>query len=227
MPQSRLGVHYLIARGQTSGVQFAAVVNTVPNITLTPNRAEVGANAQVVLSGFSASEQVDLRFSKTATSASSIVQAAADGNGGASVSITVPATPFGAHMVEAVGMSSGASARTSLVVMPSIVEIPPEVDAGGCRSAMALRGFAAGERSVASRLEGPGLALGTLATSHSGSTTPRTGRSSMPVEAPPGNYTLAARGDRVCVTVRAANHVRAPQASEDPAPTPVMEPSPT
>jgi hypothetical protein len=218
VPQSSLGIHYVIARGQMSGVQAATVVNTVPSISVTPNRGVVGTSVQVTLRGFSSAEQIDVRFYKTATNSSSVAQVPANRSGGGSASFAIPATPFGPHVIEAVGISSGVVAQTSLVVMPSIVEIPPEVDAG-TPFGVALRGFASGER-VSFTLDGTGTALGSIVTSHSGSTTLRTGQITTPADVLPGSYTLLARGERSLVTVRAALTVRAPQAAEEPPPTP-------
>jgi hypothetical protein len=227
VPQSSLGIHYVIARGQTSGVQAAAVVNTVPSISVTPNRGVVGTNVQVTLRGFSSAEQIDIRFYKTATSSSSVALVSANRSGGGSASFAIPATPFGPHMIEAVGMSSGARTQTSLVVMPSITEMPSEVDAG-TSFGVALRGFSAGER-VSFTLDRPGVALGSMVTSHSGSTTLGTGQITIPADVLPGEFTLFARGERSLVTVRAQITVRAPGAAQEPLPTPsaTVTPEPT
>jgi hypothetical protein len=221
VPQSTLGVHYVIARGQTSGTQVAAVVNTMPSISVTPKRGAVGTQLAVTLRGYSAAEQVDIRFYKTSSSSTSVGTVAVAGNGSGTATFAIPVTPFGPHAVEGVGLSSGARSRASVAVLPSIVEVPDAVEAGA-PFGIALRGFGAGER-VSFTLDEAGPAVGTVVTSHSGSTTTRTAILTFPAETAPGDYTLSAIGEISGAKVKVGITVSAPTASEEPVPTPPEE----
>ncbi|HEX3303824.1 MAG TPA: lysyl oxidase family protein [Thermomicrobiales bacterium] len=221
VPQSTLGVHYVIARGQTSGTQVAAVVNTMPSIFVTPKRGAVGTQLAVTLRGYSAAEQVDIRFYKSSSSSTSVGTVAVAGNGSGTATFAIPVTPFGPHAVEGVGLSSGARSRASVVVLPSIVEVPDAVEAGA-PFGIALRGFGAGER-VSFTLDEAGPTVGTVVTSHSGSTTTRTAILTFPAETAPGDYTLSAIGEISRAKVKVGITVSAPTASEEPVPTPPEE----
>jgi lysyl oxidase/K319-like protein len=218
VPQSSLGVHYVIARGQTSGAQVATIVNTMPSISIAPKRGVVGTQLAVTLRGYSAAEQVDIRFYKTASTFTSAGTVTVGRNGSGSATFSIPVTPFGSHAVEGVGLSSGAKSRASVVVLPSIVDAPDAVEAGA-PFGIALRGFGAAEQ-VRFTLDDLGLPIGTVVTSHSGSTTIRTALLTIPAETAPGDYTLTAIGEISGVMVRYEITVSTPTASEEPVPTP-------
>jgi hypothetical protein len=113
-----------------------------------------------------------------------------------------------------------------MIVLPSITDAPDAVGAGA-PFGVALRGFAAGE-AVSFTLDEPGLAVGTILTSHSGSTTPRTALLTIPDDTAPGDYTLSAIGVISGAPVSIGITVSAPEAAEEPIPTPPgMTPSPT
>ena len=226
VPESTLGVHYVIARGRTSGIQVASVVNTIPGVSVTPRRGIVGTQVVVTLRGYSAAEHVDIRFFKTNSSSTSVGTVAVNGSGSGTVTFSVPATPFGPHAIEGVGLSSGARSRASMVVQPSIIDAPDAVEAG-VPFGIALRGFAAGE-AVSFTLDEPGLSVGTVVTSHSGSSSPRTAMLTIPVDTAPGDYTLSAIGVISGAPVSIGITVSAPEAAEEPIPTPPdTTPSPT
>ena len=207
----RFGVHYVITRGQTSGIQVAAVVNTIPSISVTPKRGVVGQQLEVTLRGYSAAEQVDIRFYKTVSSSTSVGTVAVGGNGSATATFAIPATPFGPHAIEGVGLSSGARSRASVIVLPSIVDVPDAVEAGA-PFGIALRGFGAGERvNVHARQAGPsGRNLGDQPQRQHDH---RTALLTIPAETAPGEYTLSATGEISGAGVRVGITVSAPKAS--------------
>ena len=223
VPQSSLGVHYVIARGETSGIQVAAVVNTIPSVSVSPKQGVVGAQVTVTLRGYSASEEVDVRFYKTANTNSSVARVAVGSNGSGSATFNVPVTPYGSHSIAGIGVSSGVKAWSSLVVGPSIASVPDEVQAGD-PFGIALRGFTAGETIQVTLGEG-GRSIGAVVASHSGSTTPTTGQVIMPSNVTPGDHVLWIVGDRSRSPVQAQIAVTAPGVSEEPPPTPTIEPT--
>ena len=160
VPKSSIGVHYVIARGRTSGTQVASVVNVVPAVQANPVRSVVSGAVTYSLSGFSASELVTLRVYKSDSVAIELGSTTVATNGSGLLVSPLPAMPYGGHRVEAIGGSSGAVALSSLVVMPSVTIAPDTVEAGE-QAGVALRGFAAGER-VSLQLGSGGQVLATL-----------------------------------------------------------------
>jgi hypothetical protein len=113
-----------------------------------------------------------------------------------------------------------------VVVLPSIVDAPDSVEAGA-PFGIALRGFGAGEQ-VRFTLDDSTPPIGSVVTSHSGSTTLRTGVLTIPSETAPGKYTLTATGVISGAMVQVEITVSAPKAAEEPVPTPPdASPSPT
>ena len=146
IPDSDLGNHYVIAKGRSSGKQAAALFNTLPSVALTQSSGIVGTSAPVTLRGFSAGETIEIRYYKYSASSQGTVvaTAVASSSGSSSSTLTVPASPYGSHRVEAVGTSSGAVASTTFAVTPGISLAPTSAPAGSVVG-VSLRGFVAGE----------------------------------------------------------------------------------
>lgn len=231
IPRSALGVHYVIARSRSNTKQSAAVFNTIPSVVATPTRGIVGSNVDLRLDGFSEDEQVQVAFYKTTTIVSSTQTATVDGGGGVSLTIPIPAAPYGRHKVEATGLSSGAKAVAYVSIAPSISLIPDTAPAGGTVS-VSLRGFSAGEL-VDLVVARDGTVLTQVTTSHSGSVTASSASFTIPESNEPGTYRIFATGATSGVVARTFLAVALAGSSEDevktpsPSATPRVDPTST
>jgi hypothetical protein len=193
----------------------------VPSLAISPRRGVVGTVAQVTLRGFSASEQIDVRFYKSGQSGTSVGVVGAGANGSGTTSFAIPATTYGSHEIRATGLSSGVAVRSTVIVTPSM-KISPVESGAGSSVGVSLRGFAAGE-TVHFSLDGVDANVGEAVTSYSGSTSARYTRITIPAELAAGTYTVTAIGDESRSVVRTQIKVTVPEASEDPVPTPTVE----
>jgi hypothetical protein len=218
IPVTDLGVHYILARGQVSAVQSAALVNVIPSMALSPTSVKIDAGTTVTLRGFSPGETVDIGFYKTSGQRSVIGSTVISSNGSGSATVVIPASVYGRHDIDAVGISSHQSARTYLRVRPSIAlnvsEPQPGDDAG-----LLLRGFAAGE-IVKITIVNPDTNLGQVVTSYSGSSRSSTDRVIIPEGLGPGNYTLKGVGQTSGATATGPLMISAAQTGSDPTDTP-------
>jgi hypothetical protein len=225
IPRSQLGVHHIIARSRDSSKQAAAVFSTVPSLISTPTRGVVGSTIELQLEGFSADEQVEVRFYKTTRIVSSTHASTVDGRGGATLTIPIPAAPYGRHKVEAIGVSSGARAVEYVAIAPSITLQPSSAQAGTTVGA-SLRGFAAGEK-IQIILTRDGTVLKQVIASHSGSATASNGSFEIPGSMALGTYRVTATGTESGVSARTFLTVARASQSEDPTATPSIEPTAT
>jgi hypothetical protein len=223
VPNASLGVHYVIARGRDSGTQAAAVVNVLPALSTSPRRTVVGAQVSVTLTGFSASETVEVRLFKTNESwiAAGSVKVSSTGKG--TLTFAVPAVPYGGHRITGTGQDSGVIARGSITVTPTVDAVPEEVEPGGTIG-VSLRGFVAGEPV---RVSIDGELLGKVVASHSGSASSRTTLLTIPGDLAPGAYQITAIGGLSARPVTTLITVVAPEPAEEPPPTASPEPSPS
>ena len=144
IPGADAGVHYILARGNTSATQAAAVVNVVPSMSLQPSSGPTGTTVGVLLRGFSSGETVDIRYYKTATQRVSLGMIATSSSGAGAGTVTIPVSVFGKHVVEGKGLNSDQIATTNYGVEPGLTfdkeTVEPGEDVG-----LQLRGFAANE----------------------------------------------------------------------------------
>ncbi|MDQ2684029.1 MAG: lysyl oxidase family protein [Chloroflexota bacterium] len=224
IPPSSLGVHYIIAKGRSSGKQAAAIVNTVASVTLTPDRGEVGSQATVNVYGFSDGEEVRIKFYKAGSVVSTTMVVDASGSGSGSIAFDVPAAPFGMHKVEAVGQQSGASATGSFVITPSIELLPGDAIPGE-NVGISMRGFAAGEK-VTVTIGNQQIEVGQFEASHSGSVLASAAKFTVPdLEA--GTHIVTATGSISGIPATGQLEVGSGGGSEDPAPTDTEVPTET
>lgn len=224
IPPSSLGVHYWIAKGRTSGVQAAAIVNTIPSVVLTPDRGEISSKTTAVLRGFSAGETVQIKFYKAGTVVASTMLVDTSSSGSGEISFPIPAVPFGAHKVEAIGQDSGAMATSSFVTSPSI-ELTEDQAESGDQVGVFLRGFAASE-TVKITLGPEKIELVEFVASHSGSTSASTAKFTVP-DVATGTWTLYATGSISGVPASVELDVDSSGSAGDPTVTPTNTPEPT
>jgi hypothetical protein len=225
VPVTDLGVHYIIGRGMTTGIQSAAVVNVIPSMSISPTSVKVGGNTQVTLRGFSPGETVDIGYFKTSTQRVIIGNGIIAPNGGGLVDVNVPASVYGKHNVDAVGRSSGQKAIASVRVRASVSLNVLTVEAGD-DAGLVLRGFAAGE-IVSLSVTSPATNLGQIVTSYSGSSRTSTDRVVIPPSFGAGTYEISATGASSGAIAVGSFTVSAVSPGSEPSPTPTSSPTET
>jgi hypothetical protein len=224
IPPSSLGVHYWIAKGQSSGTQAAAIVNTIPSVEVAPARGDVGTKVTATLRGFSPSEVVTVKVYKAGSVVASETTTTVSGSGSGDVQFPIPAIPFGAHKIEAVGNASGAIAVGSLAVS-STVELDVEEALVGDDVGATLRGFVAGE-TVTLTIGPAKIEVGEVVASHSGSASPSSAEFEVP-DLPAGAYLVYATGNVSGIAVFDELEIDSNGSSTDPTETPTSTLEPT
>ncbi len=224
VPASSLGVHYWIAKGRNSGSQAAVILNTIPSVTTSPQRDIVGTKITATVRGFSAGEDVQIRFYKAGTVVATTQTLTVSSSGSGEIQFPVPAVPFGVHLVEAVGQQSGAIASGSFQTAPSIELSVDEADVGD-QVGVNLRGFAAGE-TVTISIGSSKIEIGETVASHSGSASASTNKVIIP-DLPTATYTVFAIGSISGIAVAAELVVESSGSSTDPTETATNTPEPT
>ncbi|MGH2558038.1 MAG: lysyl oxidase family protein [Thermomicrobiales bacterium] len=222
------GTYDVTATGESSDATATATLTVTENaasLEQDVSSGPVGSIVNLDLSGFAASEAIAVAYFRSDTSSSTVATVTASPRGSAEVAFIVPASPLGAHTIEAVGQTSGAKATGSFDVEPSLLLIPDGGEPGAAAGA-SMRGFAAHE-TVTLQVQLDGTTLLTVAASGSGSTTASRTQFTIPEDAPPGPHQVVATGGTSGVTASATITVLAPAAAAEAAPTPTSTPEPT
>jgi hypothetical protein len=218
IPNADAGVHYILARGNTSATQAATFVNVVPSLSLQPSSGPTGTTVGLLLRGYSSGETVDIGYYKTATQRVSLTSIATSSSGTGAGSVVIPASVFGKHVVDGKGLSSNQTASTNYGVEPGLTfdtdTVEPGDDVG-----LQLRGFAANELGGIT-IPSASLNLGNVTASHSGSTRTSIARVTIPASLSPGDYVVRAIGQTSVGQTQATLHVVAHTGSDDPTDTP-------
>lgn len=218
IPVTDLGVHYILARGSSSAIQSAAVVNVIPSMALSPTSVKVDGSTTVSLYGYSPGEVVDIGYYKTPGQRVVIGSSAPiASNGSGSATVVIPASTYDRHDIDGVGRDSQQSARTYLRIRAS-VGINISSANPGDTVGLVLRGFGAGE-AVTVSIVSPATSLGQFTTSYSGSSRSSTDRITIPSGLSPGNYTLNAVGQSTGATASGPLKVSSSGSGSEPTST--------
>jgi hypothetical protein len=190
IPEGGIGNHYIIATGQTSANQAAAIFNTAPSMTRQHWNRVVGSTTSVTLRGWSPGELVTVTFNVSPGSNPVVGSTFVDSLGSGSTTITIPVSTIGRHDITAIGSDSNRTAKAAINVNPSIQIIPATANTGESVG-ISLRGYAARE-NVSISVNGE--TIGQVQTSWSGSTTSSTSTVTVPASIAVGVHTLTATG---------------------------------
>jgi subtilisin len=140
IPDAVGGVHTLIAKGNTTGTQFPNAFTVTPNLQLSTQTGKVGSSFSATLTGFGATETVNLSwdgatFSSNSTSAT----------GRVTFFTSVPQGLKGAHTISGTGTTSGLTKSTTYTIQTG-VNLNVSSGTVGTSITATLGGFAAGEQ---------------------------------------------------------------------------------
>ena len=190
IPDGGSGNHYIIATGQSSELEAAAIFNTRPGIWRQYWNRTVGSPELVVVTGFSPFETVQIEYAVSPGSNVVVGSLLTDSKGGGSMSFDIPVSQIGRHDIIAIGTRSGLSDARAVNVNPSALALPEVANAGGS-TGVSLRGFAAYEY-VAISIDG--TSIGQVRASSTGSTTASRAQVELPSTLQDGHYELLAVG---------------------------------
>jgi hypothetical protein len=113
-------------------------------MTLSDTSGTVGAAIDLHLRGYGASEQINLQWYDTTTSATTLQTVTASPEGSVDLPVTIPQATRGSHKLAAIGATTGATASAYVMVNPSIA-LRPSSGSPGTSVSVALDGYRAGE----------------------------------------------------------------------------------
>jgi hypothetical protein len=200
IPGSSAGNHYIVARGNFSGLQASRtfIVSegtsgpTAPRIALNVYSGFVGATLTVDGAGYLANESVQIFWDSTGSSGTLLTTATATNDGTFSTTITIPQTTDGRHLVVGRGMQSGLKPSRSLTIQsaPAVTGTPVTGPTGSTTDVSGLR-FGASESIELFWNSSSGSPLSVAAANPDGSFTIGV---SIPASAAVGDHQIIARG---------------------------------
>ena len=220
IPTAALGVHYILVRGSSTGNQTAAIVNVVPSMAITPSTVKVDRSTTLSLYGFSPGELVEIGYYKTSTLRAVLGNATMSDNGTGVASVAIPASVYGKHTIDALGLSSQQRAQTYLRISPTLSFTKSSVQPGD-DNGVVLRGFAAGE-TVTLQLQAPARTIGQIVVSSSGSSRSSTDRIIVTSTLDVGTYGVTATGGTSLAVASGSLVVVANSAGDEPSATPTQ-----
>ncbi|MGH2530698.1 MAG: lysyl oxidase family protein, partial [Thermomicrobiales bacterium] len=129
-PEGTLGNHYVIGRSFDGKEQAATLFATTASLGHDLAAGPVGSTVTLAMYGFVASESIAVKYYRTTSSSSTLATVTASTKGSVGAAITIPASTFGGHKIEAVGLTSGAKAAVTFSVQPSLLLIPAAGEGG-------------------------------------------------------------------------------------------------
>lgn len=158
IPNAPYGEHQILAIGATSGIEASLPFNVIPSVTLGSSSGKVGSLLFIYVKGFAAIEPVDIRWHSTDGSSTTLKTATTSAAGNINTYVSVPEGSAGSYIVEAAGISSGASGSGEYSILPSL-KLSPTSGRVGANVTATVSGHHAGE-TVDIRWDGITVASG-------------------------------------------------------------------
>ncbi len=175
-----------------AGVAGSASFTVTPNLVMTPARGVAGSTITLTVTGYAASETVNVNWYDTATAFTTLTVETTGPDGSAEIAITVPFSSRGTHRISVVGPASGSSRSAYFYVDPSI-EVTPASGVTGSAGTVNLSGFNAGE-TVELRWYNTSYSWTVIATGVAASNGTASIAFTVPANATPGSHKVEAYG---------------------------------
>ena len=142
IPDATYGSHTVYAKGASSSKQASATYRVTAYVQRDPYQGPPGTVIDVYVTGFGASESVNVNFDSTSGSLLGTINT--DSSGSGTVTVKMPQAPGGWHDYVAKGQSSGAVAYGALYVETRVTTSPSSGSPGASLS-LTAQGFPGSE----------------------------------------------------------------------------------